>query len=684
MSKRRPAARTLMCTCDLGQGELLPEERPELLVALLGNPNVGKSTLFNQVTGAQVATAHYAGKTADVHVGDTLVGDVSLGIVDLPGTYVLGTDSDEQAVARRVLFETAPDAVVVVLDATNLPRNLSLALQVLDLGMPTVFALNLVDEAESLGVHVDATALAEGLGAPVFPIAAADGVGVSALLEYAVLLATGQTRPDVTPPRYADAVSAVLVPLQRAIEADGAAVYSLSARALALELLEGRDDIEALLRAAGEDSTLRVAEEARTALAALAGEPPEAAVRRARRDLANRIGETVTSEVDRGVTWRRRLATLATRPATGVPILLLALLGTFGLLFVVGGLLAEAVAFVWETAFSPVVNAIVIAVFGQGPVGRTMLWGFDAGLEASLSIGIPYILTFYFLLSVLEDSGYLNAVAFLADRVMHRVGLHGRAIIPIAAGLGCSVPAVLGTRILPTRREQVIAATLVSMVPCSARTAVIMGAVGHYVGFLPALATLLVAAVVTGVVGFALDRMMGGQTHGMVMEMFPFRTPSLRVVVRKSWSQFREFLFVATPLVIAGSLVLGGLYESGWLTTVANVMEPVVEGLLGLPPAAGLTLLFGLLRKEFALQMLVTFFKATGGTGADLSDFMTPVNIFVYTLVNTLAMPCISTIAVLGRTLGWRTAAQVLGITVGVALLIGAFFARVLPLFGLS
>jgi len=308
------------------------------------------------------------------------------------------------------------------------------------------------------------------------------------------------------------------------------------------------------------------------------------------------------------------------------------------------------------------------------------LWGFDAGLEASLAIGLPYILTFYVLLSILEDTGYLNALAFLSDRVMHQVGLHGRATIPLVAGLGCTVPAVMSIRLLPSSKERMIAGTLVTMVPCSARTAVIMGAVGVYLGFWPALGVFMIVLVVGGIVGVTMDRMIPGASRGMVMEMFPFRRPSLHVVWGKAWLQFREFLFVATPIVIVGSMVLGGLYESELIWELTGPLSPVVVGWLGLPPIAGLTLLFGLIRKEFALQLLVTLAIATMGVGArELGTFMTETQIFVYVLVNTLAIPCISTLAVLWKVLGVRQAVTVTAITISVALLVGGLAARVLP-----
>jgi ferrous iron transport protein B len=267
---------------------------------------------------------------------------------------------------------------------------------------------------------------------------------------------------------------------------------------------------------------------------------------------------------------------------------------------------------------------------------------------------------------------------------MHRMGLHGRAIIPLVAGLGCSVPAVLSTRSLATPRERFIASTLISMIPCSARTAVILGAAGHFIGIGPALGVFLVSFAITAGVGLILNRRMSGASTGLVMEIFPFRRPSMRIVLRKSWAQFREFLFVATPLVVLGSMVLGFLYETELIFDVVRPLEPIVVEWLGLPAVAGITLLFGLLRKEFALQLLVAVGIATMGAGAaDLTSFMSEVDLFVYALVNTLAMPCISTVAVLGRVVGWGRAGSIMAITIGVALLAGGIFARLLPALGI-
>ncbi len=292
------------------------------------------------------------------------------------------------------------------------------------------------------------------------------------------------------------------------------------------------------------------------------------------------------------------------------------------------------------------------------------------------------MLTFYFILSFLEDTGYLNSAAFLTDRVMHRLGLHGRAIIPIVAGAGCNVPAIIGTRVLTTLRERVIASTLIVLVPCSARTAVILGAVSAFVGWMPALGIFLITLVLIALVGLGLNQAMPGQSAGLVMEMFPFRAPTISPMLRKTWHRFKDFVFVATPIVLGGSLVLGALYESEYIWKLSAPLSPVVEGWLGLPAVAGLTLIFAVLRKELALQLLVTLAIVQYGRGANnLLKFMNETQLFVYALVNTIYIPCVATIAVLGKELGWKRAIAIMTFTISLAILMGGIVYRIILLF---
>jgi len=372
---------------------------------------------------------------------------------------------------------------------------------------------------------------------------------------------------------------------------------------------------------------------------------------------------------------------LATAPRTGVPILLGVIVAVFATLFLVGDLLARLLTSAWETWISPAVDEAVTAVFGHGVVGATVLWGVDGGILATLAVGIPYILTFYFVLAIVEDTGYMNAAAFLSDRVMHKVGLHGRAVVPLIAAGGCNVPAIIATRTLGKTRERVIASVLATLIPCSARTAVIIGAVAAVVGWRYAVLTYGIIIVTVVLTGLGLNRCLPGDKGVLVMEVFPFRRPLVRQVLRKTWRHFREFVWDAAPIILLGSMALGLLYETGWVWKLTQVIGPVVEGWLLLPMVAGLTLVFAVLRKELALQLLLVFAAVqAGGAVAGVGSFMSPAQIVTYAIVNALYIPCVATIAVLGRELGWRrTAAVCLG-TLAIALFVGGIVARVLSL----
>ncbi|MDO8949736.1 MAG: ferrous iron transport protein B [Actinomycetota bacterium] len=650
------------------------------VVALLGNPNVGKSSLFNRLTGIGVETAHYPGTTQVMNLGDTRIGERGAVIIDLPGTYSLSDQAAESTISRRALVELMPDVVIVVVDATNLDRNLFLTVQAVELGLPLVVALNLVDEAEHKGLSISVATLEEHLGVPVLSCVATTGEGVDAVVERALQVAdAGRT---AAPLAYGVSFETIMKPVVEAANALVERPGGLSARAIALLLFEGAPD---LLGISGAMSAVAgPAAEARTASQARYEEPPQVTLARERHALAGTIAAAATSAREGGPRrGPRDLWAFTTSPKTGVPLVVLVMSLVFGFLFVVGDFLATGFSSLWATFASPLIASGIHAIAGNGAVAEVLGWGFDAGIEASLAIGLPYILTFYVLLAILEDSGYLNSLAFLTDRVMHRFGMHGRGLLPLVAAAGCNVPAMLAVRNLPTKRERLIGSTLVALVPCSARTAVVLGAVGHYIGWQPALGVFAVVFAVGIATALGMNSLFPGHTGGLVMEMFAFRRPRLGSILKKAWAQFREFLFVATPIVIVGSLVLGTLYETGWLWKLTGPLEPIVVGWLGLPAIAGLTLVLGTLRKELALQLLITMaVVAMGSSASNLMTFMTPTNLFVYALVNTLAVPCVSTITVLVRQQGWARASGIVAFTVAVALLTGGIFARLLPALG--
>ncbi len=655
-------------------------ERLPVTFALAGNPNVGKSSVFNRLTGMGVVTANYPGKTVEVNLATTRFKDQEIGIMDLPGSYALGSVSEDQWVARRALLEAQPDAVLVIVDATRLERNLYLPLQLLDLGLPVVVALNLIDEAWRNGLRIDHQRLGRLLGVPVVPTVAIRGQGLDRLVEMG--LATARSRGIPAPaPRYGMDVEDAVAELDDWLLKEGITLPSgLPPRAVAILLLE--DDEELLAWAGAQpdrDRILAKAREVASGIVELHGEPAPLRIARERHGLAGAIASQVQRRVGAPSHAQDRLWRLATSPVTGYPLLALTLAGLFAFLFFVGNFLSDLLGGLWEAHASPIIRYVVQFAMGSGVPAKTLLWGVDAGINAALSVGIPYVLTFYFLLSILEDTGYLNSIAFLTDPFMHKLGLHGRAAIPLVAGGGCNVPAIMGMRVLTTMRERILASTLVCLVPCSARTAVIAGAVSKYVGWGPAVSIYLIVAGIGFLAGWGLNRILPGHSPGLVMEMFPFRPPSLSNMLRRTWYRFRDFLFVATPVVLAGSFVLGLIYETGLLWAFTTPLAPVVEGWLGLPSVAGLTLVFAILRKELALQLLVALAIAKYGSGVtDLLQFMDKGQIFTYTLVNTLYIPCVATVAVLAKELGWRRALMISAFTIVLALIAGGIARRLL------
>jgi len=648
----------------------------DFTIALAGNPNVGKSSIFNSLTGMGVETAHYSGKTVELNIATTSLDDLNIGIIDLPGTYALGAVSDDQWVARRGVLEGEPDAVVMVVDATNMTRNLYMVLQFLELGYPMVVALNVMDAARREGRHIDINRLSVLLGVPVVPTIANRGEGLDEMIMAAVEVARTRQKPTPLGISYGLDVERMITQLTDAISGAGLEEpYGIPDRALALLLLEKDPEfIEITSALPGWAPVLELAAGLRQKIEVGHGQKAATRIAGERHALAGIINDEVESRAEEQKPgWGERLWAYTTSPPTGIPILLFVLAANFLILYFVGNALAAIISNFWADYVTPPVTDAAFSVFGENLFSTSLLWAVD-GFQAALTVGIPFVLVFYVLFAFLEDTGYLNSVAFLTDSVMHRFGLHGRAMIPIVAGAGCNVPAIIGTRVLTTMRERIMAGVLIVMVPCSARNAVIFGAVAFYSGWQSTLALYAIILFLWVAVGLALNKMMPGESTGLVMEMFPFRRPHMKTIYKKTWYRFRDFVFMAVPLMLAGSVILGLLFQTGVLDTVADWFSPVLVGWMGLPAAAGVALTIAVLRKELALQLLVTMAIASGaGQEArdNLNAFMTNEQLFIFALVTAIYIPCVATIAALARELGWKRAIIIMSFTIGLAVLVG-------------
>ncbi len=306
----------------------------------------------------------------------------------------------------------------------------------------------------------------------------------------------------------------------------------------------------------------------------------------------------------------------------------------------------------------------------------SLLWGgVMEGLIAGITIVLPYIIPFYLILYFLENSGYLSRIAFLMDNVMHKIGLHGKAFIPVMLGFGCNVPACLGCRIMETQRERLLAAFVVTLVPCAATTVIILGLVGKFLGIQWALALYLFNFLIIFVLGRLAFKVAPGEPTALIMEMHDYRWPHMKTILKQTWFRVAEFIKIAFPLIIAGSLVLKMIEIAGLLEPVAAVFSPITVAWLGLPAITGITLIFGVLRKELSLVMLAALLGTT-----NFAQVLSPVQMIVFTLVAMFYIPCIATIAALVKEFGWKKALVITMFEIAFAIVLGGVALRLLTL----
>ncbi|MCX6688729.1 MAG: ferrous iron transport protein B [Methanoregula sp.] len=607
-------------------------------IALLGNPGVGKSLIFNQLTGLGVEVNKYPGSTVTLECGNVCYKKEKIELIDLPGVYSLDGNSEEEVLVRRFLEKQGADIIIAVLDATKLERNLYLLAQVAEYSLPMIVVVNMIDDAERDGLFIDTGRLTALIGIEVIPTAASIGKNIDRILPFA--LASARKSSLHIP--YDHHVEAATRTLEKTM---GAPRYKN------LLALQGGGDDMAL-----RDAALSVAGEIEQRHRMSVGQ----IIATNRHNFARWVAaETVKTNPER---QQFDLDRILTRAFPGIPLLCLILFSLLLGVFVIGSWMEGLIVQIFSTYIITPFLAL-----GLPPLVDRIGFSVLVALEAGLGIAFPFVFTFYVGLSLIEDTGYMTRAAFLADRAMHRIGLHGEAIIPMVIGFGCTVPAILSLRILKTRREQTIAAFLITMVPCSARTVVIAGIVAVFVGIFWAFSIYLIIFVLIILTAICISRMTPGDQFGMIVEMAPLKKPHPLLVLKKSWLRIKEFLFIAMPMLIATSIALGLFQYFGWINAFQQLVAPITVTLLGLPAYASTALLFGVFRKELAFETLAVL----AGT-ADLGAVMTSVQLYTFALVSVLFVPCVSTIAVLYRQMGAKVTFFACAYTVVLGLLIGA------------
>jgi len=636
----------------------------KLKFALAGNANVGKSVIFNQLTGLHQHIGNWPGKTVERAEGTLHFKGYTIDVIDLPGIYSLSTFSLEEIISREYIVNEKPDLVINVVDASALERNLFFTLQLMELEVPLIIALNQIDMAEKKGIKIDLKGLEEKLGVKVVPTIAIKGKGIYELLERAVEAAEkGSAKPAIV--RYGEEIEERIRRLTETLEKIR---LKYPARWTAIKLLEGDEQVRREIYDLNPE-ILQLAENLAKEIEEIHGHPCPTVIVSERYEAAGKIARETQRILPRiKPSLSERLHEVTTHRILGYPIMILIVLGIFNVIFMFGGYMSETLSnllYGYEKIFE--------YFFGSNPLKEIIWGGIMEGIIANITIALPYIIPFYLILYILEDSGYLARAAFLTDTLMHKMGLHGKAFIPLMLGYGCNVPACLGCRIMETERERFIAGFIVTLIPCAARAVVILGLVGSFLGLHWALALYAINLIIVFLLGRLAFKVLPGEPTALIMEMPDYRLPHLKTIIKQTWFRLEEFLKISFPLIIISGLIIKLAEISNLLEPISNFLSPITVNWLGLPEITGVTLIFGILRKELTLVILATLLGTT-----NFQEALTPLQMFIFTLVVMLYVPCIATIAACIREFGWKKAAAISLLEITLAISVGGLAYRVL------
>lgn len=580
-------------------------------LVLAGNPNVGKSIFFNYLTGIYVAVSNYPGTTLDITKGRYQ----DFTVLDTPGVYGVSSFNDEEIVARDVIM--AADIVVNVVDAVHLERDLFLTQQIIDMGIPVIIALNMMDEAEKNGLSINIDRLSSELGVPVIPTTAVSGRGLSELKA------------------------------------------SLNRARVGESIFEKHNGLTEKLAKMNEETA-----STRDALLILEGDPHLAdryrlkpmnfreEIYRIRRKRVDQIIDNVVSDLNDGKGVKATLSRMMVNPVTGVPLLLITLYILYQL---IGVFIAQTVVSLTEEAFfleiyEPFIRNLVSRVIPAASFTSKLLIGEFGILTMAVTyvfgLLLPLVIGFYFFLSILEDSGYMPRIAALVDRTLTSLGLNGRAIIPMLLGFGCVTMATITTRLLGSKRERIIAIFLLGLaIPCSAQLGVIVGLISP-LGLKYFMIYVFVLVLVYVLSGTFLNKVLPGKSTDLLIDLPPLRIPRFGNVLNKTRIKSFAFIKEAGPIFVLGAVIITVLQETGILIYIQELVAPITIGWLRLPPEVATAFVMGIIRRDF------------GAAGLN-SLAMTPSQTTVALITITLFVPCIAAMMIMVKERNWKEATAI-------------------------
>ncbi len=647
------------------------QQENSLKIILVGNPNVGKSVLFNMLTGAYTTVSNYPGTSVEVSRGSCTINQCDCEVLDTPGMYSMMPITEEERVARRILLVEQPHAVIHVIDARNIERMLPMTIQLIEARLPVILVVNILDEAERLGMKFDLERLEQNLGIPVIGAVMKRKIGLEELKQK---ISGFSPKPHASF-CYADDLEKDIDDVAAQLKGQ----YRLSQRAVAILLLQKDEDIQQLV----------TEQEGPRCLMALTGLVHEISFKR-RADLHLQISlerrkicqqmlaDVVTEQAQDRELFGEKLSRWMVNPWSGVPILLIVVylalykfVGGFG-----AGTLVDLIeGHLFETYINPPVIELARRYLTANWLyeliaGEYGLW--TLGIRYAVALVLPIVGSFFLVFSLLEDSGYFPRLALLVDRVFKKIGLSGRAVIPMVLGFGCDTMATLVTRTLESKRERIIATLLLALaIPCSAQFGVILGLLS-----ISPLALAVWVVVLLGiflVVGMLSGRLMPGEPPVFYMEIPPLRPPQLRNVLIKTLTRMQSYFVEILPLFLFASVILWAGKMTGGLDRLIGLLSPVVRA-IGLPEQATTAFVFGFFRRDFG---------AAGLYDLQTSGYLTIAQLTVAAVTLTLFVPCVAQFLVMAKERGVKVAFQILVFVTLLSFAVGWVLNKILMISGL-
>jgi ferrous iron transport protein B len=622
-----------------------------LKVLLIGQPNVGKSSLLNALVGPRVIVSNYPGTTVEITQAEKIFAETKINFVDMPGIYSISDRSEEEKVTEKALFKENADGVIVIVDAVSLERSLYIVLQILEARVPIVLALNFVEDAKKKGIKIDCQKLEKILNIPVVPINPLTEKGIDKLVDSVLKIKKIPERTFTI--EYDDDIEKAINEVSSNIK------DTLPQRFIALRILEKDEDFYGYLKNKkviwGLKESLKnhpkVAEDISITRYGTAS------------FIAEKVTEIIPLEKERRL--EKKIDQVFLHKIWGPVITGLSLLLVFGILLKLGNWI-QRLLMEWAENF--------LSSFGEASsfFSIILVQGLT-GLVAGISIALPYVFLFYLLLGLLEDIGLLSRLIVNAERFLRKLGLPGKSFIPLLLGLGCIAPATKATRVLSSKKEQFHTASLFAFVPCSSRIAIIMGIVGFYGGAKLAFsvfATLFVAGLIWAL---GIKKMFSIKSESLLLELPPYRKPLIGNVLTKSWIRMKDFVYIVVPLLAVGGMIYGILNAMGITNSIIKPLSPITVW-LGLPAITIIPLFFGFLQKDLTGAMLISVL------GSGVSSILSPLQLYTFGIASTIGIPCIVALGMLWKEFGLKKSLILTASSISYGLFIAGLIGKIIKI----